>query len=345
MSSWSPLLSLLLNVLVTGTLASMVAGWVWLVVQLKNHRPFLPPLVVREVPWGFRTVLASVLSWFGLQVVVLLVYGALTHRRRGVSLAFTEQMFLVTVVNSLELFVLPLLLRTVGRAQAADLGLDLSRAGQSARVGAVAFLIVTWPVNLLHGLCVLLWPVHQKHPLEEMVRGGLDLPTAYLALLSAVVLAPAVEEILFRGIVQSWLSRVFRRWRLANVVQETGLEWVDEPPAADLDQPSKASGPASADWMPIVVTSAIFALAHAPQWPAPVPIFVLSLVLGFIYQRTGSLLASFVLHALFNGFSTLLLFWAIVNGGQQAAKAVPAPQSLAVPPAVLSADSAYPFVH
>jgi membrane protease YdiL (CAAX protease family) len=40
--------------------------------------------------------------------------------------------------------------------------------------------------------------------------------------------------------------------------------------------------------------------------PAPIPIFFLSLALGVLYQRTGNLASSFILHALFNGFSTLL---------------------------------------
>ena len=50
-----------------------------------------------------------------------------------------------------------------------------------------------------------------------------------------------------------------------------------------------------------------------PQWPAPVAIFLLSLGLGALYQRTGSLVASFVLHAAFNGFSTLTLILVALN--------------------------------
>jgi len=60
--------------------------------------------------------------------------------------------------------------------------------------------------------------------------------------------------------------------------------------------------------MPILITSTIFAGIHVGQWPAPVAIFFLSLGLGFLYQRTGSLIGPFVLHAMFNGISTLGLF-------------------------------------
>jgi membrane protease YdiL (CAAX protease family) len=64
-------------------------------------------------------------------------------------------------------------------------------------------------------------------------------------------------------------------------------------------------------WMPVVLTSLLFAAVHAPQMPAPFAIFVLSLALGTLYQRTGSLAAPFTLHALFNGLSTTLALAAI----------------------------------
>ena len=41
----------------------------------------------------------------------------------------------------------------------------------------------------------------------------------------------------------------------------------------------------------IVLTSLIFAALHAAQWPAPIPLFLLAVGLGVVYQRTGSLLA------------------------------------------------------
>jgi membrane protease YdiL (CAAX protease family) len=330
MRSWTPLLAPLLNVLVGATLAGMVTAWVWLVVQVRHHRRLFGPAVTREVPWGLGTVAASLLSWFVLNIVVIVGYRAATHRAHGVPLAFTEQMFLITAVNALALVVLPLLARALSGASAADFGLVPSAVRGPLGTGALAFLIVTWPVNLLHGLCVVLWPVHQKHPLEEMVRAGLDPAVAYLALLSAVILAPAVEELLFRGLLQGWLTKALTHWRSA-VRSEPDFEREDAWDVAESTAPEPAARPVWLQWMPIVVTSLVFAAAHGAQWPSPIPIFILSLALGFLYQRTGSLLASFALHALFNGFSTLLLFWVLVHGDGKAAKAVPEPPSVAAP--------------
>lgn len=85
---------------------------------------------------------------------------------------------------------------------------------------------------------------------------------------------------------------------------------------------------------PIVLTSTLFALVHFPQWPAPLAIFFLSLGLGYVFERSGSLIASMVMHALFNGLGTLLLFVMILIGGgklpaeAKKAKVVPAPSCL-----------------
>ena len=44
------------------------------------------------------------------------------------------------------------------------------------------------------------------------------------------------------------------------------------------------------------------------QWPAPIALFVLALVIGTVYYRTGSLIAAIFMHATFNGISTFMLF-------------------------------------
>ena len=57
-----------------------------------------------------------------------------------------------------------------------------------------------------------------------------------------------------------------------------------------------------------IVTSIIFALMHwgAVAWHALPPLFVLSLAFGWIYERTGRLSASIVMHILFNAVNVAL---------------------------------------
>jgi len=204
---------------------------------------------------------------------------------------------------------------------------------------------------------------------------------ACLAFLSAVVLAPAAEELIFRGIIQSWLAQLLRRRAIKGLhdpcldqqpvpteeplasevsvdvlapvdaeVTQVPLPLTESVPAEGLGAPPSqlVTGnvpntyrPPDMDpeavvspdqvsiecrngseglpdrtrrpsLLPIVITSAIFAALHLPQWPAPLAIFFLSMGLGTVYQRTGSLFASFILHALFNGFSTTLMFVAVL---------------------------------
>ncbi len=73
-----------------------------------------------------------------------------------------------------------------------------------------------------------------------------------------------------------------------------------------------------ADWIPtavwpIVVTSIIFAMMHWGQGLAPIPLFFLSLGLGYLYRQTGSLVPSIVVHFTLNGFTMCMTLLQILN--------------------------------
>jgi membrane protease YdiL (CAAX protease family) len=89
----------------------------------------------------------------------------------------------------------------------------------------------------------------------------------------------------------------------------------------------------------IIFTSLVFGAIHFDQWPAPIPLFMLALIIGSVYYRTGSLIAAICMHATFNGFSTLGLFVAVLAGhGNEASKAVKG--ALLAPAAVVSVERA-----
>jgi len=84
-----------------------------------------------------------------------------------------------------------------------------------------------------------------------------------LMLTYLAVLVPVFEELLFRGLIQS-MARSY------------------------LDSP----------WLAILITSSIFALMHPMlHWPA---IFMLSLGIGYSYERSGSLFRPIFIHIFFN---------------------------------------------
>ena len=57
----------------------------------------------------------------------------------------------------------------------------------------------------------------------------------------------------------------------------------------------------------ILGTSVLFAMIHAAVWPSPVALFVLALGLGWLKERTRSLVGPMVLHSLFNAVNCALL--------------------------------------
>jgi uncharacterized protein len=108
------------------------------------------------------------------------------------------------------------------------------------------------------------------------VHSGLALTLTFLSL---VVLPPLAEEILVRGFLYSTLKKAL---------------------------PLLGA---------VLVTSALFAAAHLPEGGAAGPLyiaaldtFILSLVLIYLREKTGSLWASITLHAIKNGVAFLALF-------------------------------------
>jgi membrane protease YdiL (CAAX protease family) len=94
-------------------------------------------------------------------------------------------------------------------------------------------------------------------------------------MLVAVLLAPAVEEMIFRGYIYPVIAR---SWGIASGV---------------------------------IVTGVLFGGLHAQQlWGGPwqiASIVVVGIVLTLVRAKTGSVLASFVVHTSYNSFQVLLI--------------------------------------
>jgi membrane protease YdiL (CAAX protease family) len=107
------------------------------------------------------------------------------------------------------------------------------------------------------------------------------------------VAAPIAEEFFFRVLLQGWLEK---RWP------------VDNP--ADDSADSQATR--TVRWTPILISAAVFALLHLGRSTEdmrtdPIPLFVLAMMLGWVYQRTHRIWPSVVVHVCLNGLSTLAL--------------------------------------
>ena len=92
-----------------------------------------------------------------------------------------------------------------------DLRRELRRlaAGRRPR-GIVAALSAIPLVYSVQYLATRIWK-NNEHPLQVMLLKEFSPGVAELALLLGVIVAPVFEELLFRGILQSWLVRLFGR--------------------------------------------------------------------------------------------------------------------------------------
>ena len=73
--------------------------------------------------------------------------------------------------------------------------------------------------------------------------------------------------------------------------------------------------PSGIAMLPILGSSLVFALMHYSHGPDPIPLFLLSLGIGYVYQRTHRILPCILIHMLLNGFSMVLL-WLQLFGGK-----------------------------
>lgn len=158
-------------------------------------------------------------------------------------------------------------------------GIDPKTIGRDF-YSAVVNLLSVWPIVLAAlWLTVLLGRLiagegfHiEKHEALETLLVNQQWSIRLVMIGLAVLVAPLFEETLFRGLFQT-LMRSFL-------------------PGA---------------WLAIVVSSAIFATFHQnwTHWPT---LFVLSMCMGYAYEKSGSLFRPIFIHAIFNAISILAAF-------------------------------------
>ena len=84
-----------------------------------------------------------------------------------------------------------------------------------------------------------------------------------------------------------------------------------EPALADLEQAGLQRQPWPnwwRNWLPIAISSTVFGLMHHSHGPDWVPLIILAIGLGYIYQRTHSFWPSVIVHGLFNSISMVALW-------------------------------------
>jgi membrane protease YdiL (CAAX protease family) len=185
-------------------------------------------------------------------------------------------------------------------------GLSPNQLGAGLRLGVIALAIVL-PLVYLTSMAVdqintwLKLPNPEAHTLLTMLDESRTPSRIALIYLLAAVVVPVAEEILFRGYLQTLVVRFFGWASAHNRPSPTGILPLNTPPVNIRTR-----------WIAIIITSGLFALAHATPAFMP-PLFVLSLALGYLYESTGNLWSNIILHACFNASQmTIVLYFGIV---------------------------------
>lgn len=249
--------------------------------QLKEF--FRLPETPWEVPVGLKHVVGAFALYFGGSFFSALFYKYLQSQK-----IFAHTVALISWFNfttsSLILFLLILFFLFLSPAIRNLLGRE-SFSWRDPWAAFSAFIIAFPTVLVLNKLLetITLAIFHLKELPDQIavqfLKSTFVNPTYFLlAIVTICIYAPLIEETLFRGFLQSFIR--------------------------------KHLGSKQA----IVITSVCFSLFHfsATQSYGNIPIigslFILSLFLGFLYEKQRSILASMCLHSLFNTVSLLSIY-------------------------------------
>jgi membrane protease YdiL (CAAX protease family) len=167
-------------------------------------------------------------------------------------------------------------------------------AGLAVGVGAVLFSMIVNPISVfvLERLGYSTRSTVQQPFMEGLVGWVHESPGVAVTttVLVVVLFGPAAEELVFRGVVFNGLYRLGAMISARSV----GAELSKGPPGKMIFVSSA------------LASSILFALLHLEPVLLPV-LLILAMSLCALFQRSGSLLPSFVAHATFNSFATVLI--------------------------------------
>ena len=236
-------------------------------------------LLLIHRPWRMETLIRHMLLVMGC-VYPGLILGALAAHLAGSGSGGSEVVRMIVATLSFQgaaLILIHLFLRDHGETWAEGFGFrnNLPQAVLFGVLGVCIFLPIGWYLQKVSIEIIQHVPRHPIKPEEQEAVQALRIATSWshriLLGVVTILLAPAAEEMLFRGILYPWIKRL--------------------------------GFPRLSMW----VTSILFAAMHM-NLATFVPLFVLSIGLIFMYEKTGNLLAPITTHALFNAANFFALY-------------------------------------
>ncbi|HSU65367.1 MAG TPA: CPBP family intramembrane glutamic endopeptidase [Tepidisphaeraceae bacterium] len=198
------------------------------------------------------------------------------------------------------------------RTTSQDLGIRPVFMLPGMLAGVFGALLVVPPLSFIEvGLEQAYRAIHYEHetehPMLHLLRAKPSHAIVAAIVVGACVVAPLAEELLFRGHIQTLIRRMLAR-SVSRRMSAAPEDFAFPPTPSEGIPLATEFGPPRPKpwqtWVAILITSVLFASLH-PLWTAPI-IFILSVCLGYAYERTGNLWVPITIHAAFNSLSTAM---------------------------------------
>ncbi len=209
-----------------------------------------------SVPWTARD------AWWGAgsMVLWLVLAGAIIFLTQFLSLELNPGL----AITALELLLLvPVWWLAMRKYQVGWRDLGLRGFGGTALGLGCGLMLLSYLFNLVYSLILAQFNLRMQADLSPLLA---ELSSPWLFLLGAVVVAPVVEEVFFRGFLFAGLRGRYG-WQKA-----------------------------------ALISAALFAAVHL-QLTAVVPIFLLGLIFAFLYEQSGSIWPAVLMHVSSNALA------------------------------------------
>lgn len=238
-------------------------------------------------------------------------------------------------------------------ARTRDFGWSAGHCGDDVKLGLAAFVMLAPPVFALQAALVQFWPSEHPlmEMFKRTPDSNLFALLIVAAVIVAPVFEEFVFRVLLQGFLEKAVSFRGQPWELLvgtpqqardGPVVEAEIMAEDVEDAADLEGGTAAQPinpylaplgaiaddtailpPSGGDaepltglaaYGPIAISSVVFAALHWQHGPDWIPLTLLAVGMGYVYQRTHRIVPSLVVHVALNAFSMWGL-WVQVRGG------------------------------
>ncbi|OWY72857.1 hypothetical protein B7486_00495 [cyanobacterium TDX16] len=282
-SNWTRLEFAELIVLCCGA-GLLVVGAVWLTLRKRWADVIRLPELPRNDVEPIDLLIALAAMWllpsiFGILLGVPTNGDTTTQPTTAPASPSTSTAVAVFTAQLLTTLILLLIARARTCGRLVDWGLDFRRVGSRFFQAAVAYVAV-WPLcTIALHLTVLgielVWPDYEPvehNTIKTLLSGEADRLTILLTVAGAILMAPLVEEMFFRGLFLPLIAKAVR-----------------------------------SRWAAVLLSGVAFGVFHTPLYHAIPALAVFGILLGYLYVRTGSLTLVIFVHSIFNGKTLLWL--------------------------------------